>query len=100
MFLALSYEYESLGIVYSFFVFQEGQESVAEATSSVLRKMYEGQQDLMVGHQTLKDAHNDIHKYVADNLKELTREKALIATGNKELAELNDQIRTKMGKFT
>jgi hypothetical protein len=61
--------------------------------------MYEGQQDLMVGHQSLKDAHTDIHEYVADNLKELTKEKALIATGNKELAELIDQIRTRMGKL-
>ncbi|XP_064642760.1 protein brambleberry-like [Lineus longissimus] len=79
---------------------KDGQETVAQATSSVLRKMYEGQQDLMVGHQSLKEAHSDVHQYVADNLKELTREKALIATGNKELAELIDQIRTKMDDAT
>ena len=60
--------------------------------------MYEGQEDLMSRQEILKNSHGEVQQYVADNLKALTREKALIAAGNKQLMDMTESIRAKLGE--
>ncbi|XP_074654833.1 protein brambleberry-like [Tubulanus polymorphus] len=79
---------------------KDGQEAIHEAASDTLRRMFEGQQELMNRQESLKNSHNGIQTYIAENLKELTKEKAMIATGNKELAEMTDNIRKKIDEAT
>ena len=58
-----------------------------------------GQQELMLRQETLKLVQSNIHMYIASNLHDLTREKAMIAAGNKELQALTEGIRDKIGEM-
>ncbi|XP_013418956.1 protein brambleberry isoform X3 [Lingula anatina] len=79
---------------------QEGQKKIGEATTDTLKKMYEGQQELMIRQNMLKSAQANVQMYIAGNLRELTREKSLIAAGNKELADMTERIKMKLDEAT
>ncbi|RUS82974.1 hypothetical protein EGW08_009259, partial [Elysia chlorotica] len=72
------------------------QETLTSLTSETVRKLSDSQQDLLSSQHALRDAHDDIFKHIAVNVKEIMQEKALIATGNRELAQLTENIREKL----
>ena len=78
---------------------QSQQETLNLLTSETVTKLSESQQDLLSSQHALRDAHNDIFKHIAVNVKEIMQEKALIATGNRELAQLTENIREKLGLY-
>ncbi|XP_059146093.1 protein brambleberry-like [Physella acuta] len=73
-----------------------GQEQLQSLTSETVRKLYESQQDLLSTQHALREAHDDVFKHIAVNVKEILHEKALIASGNKELATLTENIKQKL----
>jgi hypothetical protein len=53
---------------------------------------------MLVTHEDLRAKQTDIFSSVADNVKQLQQEKALIAAGNQQLAELAERIRVELSK--
>ncbi|CAH1775950.1 unnamed protein product, partial [Owenia fusiformis] len=76
----------------------DGQEKLGALTSDTMRKMFEGQQELVSNEQLIKAEQAHVQEYIAMNLKELTDEKALISSGNKALADMAEQIKGKLEK--
>jgi hypothetical protein len=56
-----------------------------------------GQQSLMDQQEKLRTAQHNIQDFVALNLRQLTREKALIAAGHHELVKMPEDIKKKLG---
>ncbi|KAL8622670.1 hypothetical protein ACOMHN_009304 [Nucella lapillus] len=73
-----------------------GQEQLHAMASDTVRRMFESQQELLVTHEALRAGQNDVFAHVADNVKQLQQEKALIAAGNQELAHLAEKIRAEL----
>uniref|UniRef100_A0A0B7ARD3 Protein brambleberry n=1 Tax=Arion vulgaris TaxID=1028688 RepID=A0A0B7ARD3_9EUPU len=73
-----------------------GQEQLHSLTAETVRKLYESQQDLLSTQLSLREAHEGIFNHIAINVKEIMQEKALIASGNQELAAMTDNIRKKL----
>lgn len=69
---------------------------MSEFERSQLR-VSENQEELMAQQEKLKSSQQNVQVFVAENLKELTVEKALIAAGQRELARMTDSIRKKLG---
>ena len=69
------------------------------ATDTV-RRLFESQQELLVTHEAMRAGQADVFTSVANNVKELQQEKALIATGNQQLAQLAEKIRAELSEFT
>ena len=61
--------------------------------------MAAGQQDMINKHEVLKASQENVQTYIANNLRELTKEKALISAGHKELADMTENIKKKLGIF-
>lgn len=51
----------------------------------------------MAEQEKLKSSQQSVHDFVALNLRELTREKALIAAGQKELSQMTKEVKSKLG---
>jgi hypothetical protein len=47
--------------------------------------------------EKLRASQHNIHEFVALNLRQLTREKALIAAGHHELAKMTEDVKNKLG---
>nr|XP_045611171.1 protein brambleberry-like isoform X2 [Procambarus clarkii] len=75
---------------------QEGQEALGKATSKTLETLSDGHEHLKQQQQQLSTAHQAIHSFVSSNLRELSREKKLIASGQKELAHITEAIKRKL----
>lgn len=75
-----------------------GQAKVSSMTSQTLEAMSSGQRELMAQQEKLKTSQQSVQSFVAENLRELTHEKALIAAGQRELARMTDNIRKKLGE--
>lgn len=73
-----------------------GQAKVSSMTSQTLEAMSSGQRELMAQQEKLKTSQQSVQSFVAENLRELTHEKALIAAGQRELARMTDNIRKKL----
>ncbi|KAK7482506.1 hypothetical protein BaRGS_00026217, partial [Batillaria attramentaria] len=73
-----------------------GQEHLHSMTQDTVRRLFESQQELLVTHETLKAKQTDVIASVADNVIELQKEKALIAAGNQQLAQLAEKIRAEL----
>ena len=67
-------------------------------TTHTVRELYESQKDLIGNQQTLKMSQDSVLSQIHSNMEELKHEKAMIATGNRELADLTENIRSKLGK--
>ncbi|PNF32494.1 hypothetical protein B7P43_G03867 [Cryptotermes secundus] len=75
---------------------KEGQEKLESLTASTMESVSHGHQSLMDQQEKLRVTQHNIHDFVALNLRELTREKALIASGHRELAKMMDDVRNKL----
>lgn len=67
-------------------------------TSQTVRDLYESQKDLLGTQQTLRTSQENVLSQIHGNMLELKQEKAMIAAGNKELADLTENIKKKLGK--
>lgn len=74
----------------------KGQELLHSLTSETVQKLFDSQMELLGNHQQLKLAHDTIMSNVESNMKSLNQEKSLIATGNKQLAEMVENIKKKL----
>lgn len=79
---------------------QQGQEQLHQISSETVRQLYESQKDLIGNQQTLRTAQDSVLSQIHSNMQELRHEKAMIATGNKELADLTENIRSKLDEAT
>ena len=68
-----------------------------EATQDTLENVEESQENLINQQRSLQSTQSNIHSQMSKNMKELTREKALIAAGHHELAELTEGISKRIG---
>ncbi|GFN96069.1 protein brambleberry-like isoform x1 [Plakobranchus ocellatus] len=75
---------------------KSGQEQLSQLTSETVQNLFESQKDLLSTQHALRDAHDSIFKHIDLNVKTIMQEKALIATGNRELAQLTENIREKL----
>lgn len=83
---------------YSKFPQQEGQEALGRATSETLDSLSSGHKQLQQQQQQLSSSHMAVHSVISSNLRELSREKKLIASGQRELASITEAIRHKLGE--
>ncbi|XP_042239343.1 protein brambleberry-like isoform X2 [Homarus americanus] len=75
---------------------QESQEALGIATSKTFDSLSDGHKHLQQQQQQLSTAHHAIHSFVSSNLRELSREKKLIASGQRELALITETIKRKL----
>ncbi|KAH6933894.1 hypothetical protein HPB50_018675 [Hyalomma asiaticum] len=75
---------------------EQEQQKVSALTSQTLETMSSGQKALMQQQEKLKSSQQSVQNFVAENLKELMLEKALIAAGQRELAHMTNTIRKKL----
>ena len=66
-------------------------------TTDTVRKLYESQNELISHQLTIRQSQDHVLKNIHNSMDELTKEKAMIATGNTELAKLTQNIREKLG---
>lgn len=76
---------------------KEGQSNLAQHTEDTISNIKDSQKSLVEQHMAIKNAQSNVHHQLASNLKDLTREKALIASGNKQLMELTGRLNDKLG---
>lgn len=76
---------------------QAGQEQLHDVTTDTMQKMFDSQQELISNQAVLRSAQKNVYTNIANNLRQLTREKALISSGNRELAEMTERIKEKLG---
>lgn len=67
-------------------------------TASTMESVSLGHQSLMDQQEKLRDTQHNIQDFVAQNLRQLTREKMLIASGHRELSKMMKDIRNKLGQ--
>ncbi len=70
-----------------------------EATKTTLHHISESHEELMTRQMALKSAQANVHSQIVSNIRDLVREKAVIAAGNRELMEVAEQIQEKLGAF-
>ncbi|XP_071111837.1 protein brambleberry-like [Haliotis cracherodii] len=75
---------------------KDGQEQLHLMTTETIRKLFESQQELLITHESLRSAQEGVFTHIKDNIQELTKEKSLIATGNKELAGMTQKIKQEL----
>ena len=69
-------------------------------TGETLDQVSSSQKELITNQDRLKSSQSEVTTYIAENLRELTKEKSLIATGNKQLADMTEAIKVKLGKYS
>jgi len=77
---------------------QIGQEKLESLTSDTLQSISAGHKSLMAEQEKLHSTQQSVHSFVTMNLRQLTREKALIAAGQKELAAMTMEVKSKLGE--
>jgi hypothetical protein len=79
---------------------QEGQEELGRLTSATLDEVSKGQEALAVKQTQLKEAQHTIYGFVSENLRELSKEKILIAAVQSELDNMGRTMKHKLGERT
>ena len=51
----------------------------------------------MARQTSLKSAQANVHSQIVSNIRDLVREKAVIAAGNRELMEMTENIQQRLG---
>lgn len=74
----------------------EGQERLESLTTDTLSAVEKGNIALLTQQERLRTTQQGIQDFVSNNLRELVREKALIAAGHKELSEMTGNIKDKL----
>lgn len=77
---------------------QEGQQKLESLTANTMESVSLGHQSLMDQQEKLRATQRNIQDFVALNLRELTREKALIAAGHREIAKMTEDVKKKLGQ--
>lgn len=75
---------------------EQEQQKVSSLTNQTLETVALGQEALMQQQERLRSSQQGVQSFLAENLKELTLEKALIAAGQKELTRMTTSIREKL----
>jgi hypothetical protein len=79
-------------------VLQEGQQKLESLTASTMESVSLGHQSLMDQQEKLRVTQHNIQDFVAQNLRQLTREKMVIASGHRELSKMMEDVRNKLGQ--
>jgi len=58
----------------------------------------ESHEELAARQQHLLEANQNVNSYIVGNIRELVKEKALIASGHKEMATMTEVLQRKLGK--
>ncbi|XP_034255742.1 protein brambleberry-like isoform X2 [Thrips palmi] len=75
---------------------RDGQTKLETLTSGTLESVSKGHQTLLAEQEKLKTSQQSVHDFVALNLRELTKEKALIAAGHRELSLMTKEVKSKL----
>lgn len=75
---------------------KDGQTKLETLTAGTLESVSKGHQTLMAEQEKLRSTQQSVHDFVALNLRELTREKALIAAGQRELSLMTREVKAKL----
>ena len=65
-------------------------------TTDTLHKVDATQHEMMLRHEKMKSSQIEMEQHIVKNLKSLTREKALIAAGQKEVAEMTEDLKARL----
>ena len=76
---------------------QEGQHKLESLTTHTMESLSIGHKDLLSEQEKLRTTQNSLKDFVALNLRQLTKEKAMIAAGQQELTKMADIV-TKLGE--
>lgn len=87
------------------FFLQNGQEDLNSMATDTFHTISEGQEKLVKSQEMIGNSQSRLRLTVESNMRDLTREKALIAAGHQELAAMTSNIRKQLGmssqkKFT
>jgi len=69
-------------------------------TEDTMQKVTSGQDALIQRQEWLKKSQQQAHSFVAHSLRDLAREKSLIAAGHRELARMASTINSKLGNLS
>uniref|UniRef100_A0ABM5GDJ1 Protein brambleberry-like isoform X1 n=1 Tax=Pogona vitticeps TaxID=103695 RepID=A0ABM5GDJ1_9SAUR len=75
---------------------KSGQEELKTLTSESLEKVASGQQDLLVQQERFQNSQEQMEASIQGNLAQLAEEKALIASGQQQVAQLIEGIMKRM----
>nr|XP_006131757.1 protein brambleberry-like [Pelodiscus sinensis] len=75
---------------------KDGQEELKELTAESLHKVVSSQQELLLQQEKLQDSQLQVESSIHSNLEQLTQEKALIASGQQQVAQLIEGITKRM----
>ncbi|XP_072174575.1 protein brambleberry-like [Diadema setosum] len=79
---------------------KNGQEELGAMATDTLQTISEGQEKLVKTQEALGSSQARLKVSVESNIRDLTREKALIAAGHQELAEMTDNIKHQLDEAT
>ncbi|EMP32486.1 hypothetical protein UY3_10360 [Chelonia mydas] len=74
----------------------DGQEELKELTAESLHKVVSSQHELLLQQEKLQDSQEQMESSIHSNLDQLTQEKALIASGQQQVAQLIEGITKRM----
>nr|XP_028594376.1 protein brambleberry-like [Podarcis muralis] len=77
-------------------ILKSGQEELKELTSESLQKVATSQEAILAQQEKLQGSQVQMEESIHDNLDQLVREKALIASGQQQVAELIEGITKRM----
>ncbi|KAH0550330.1 protein brambleberry-like [Cotesia glomerata] len=77
---------------------KESHDRLEDKTLEALLSLTQGNKLLLEQQEFLKNAQVLSHKFVANNIRELTNEKALIRSGHAQLATMTEDIKNKLEK--
>ncbi|XP_038248233.1 protein brambleberry-like [Dermochelys coriacea] len=75
---------------------KDGQEELKELTAESLHKVVSSQHELLLQQEKLQDSQEQMESSIHSNLDQLTQEKALIASGQQQVAQLIEGITKRM----
>lgn len=77
-----------------------GQEDLSNMASDTLHTISEGQEKLVQSQEMIRNSQSRLKINVESNIRDLSREKALIAAGHQELAAMTTDIRKQLDEAT
>lgn len=77
---------------------QRSQEELKLLTSESLQRVVSAQEELLTRQETLRGGQAEMEDSLSSNLEHLVQEKALIASGQQQVAELLEGITRRMGE--
>ncbi|XP_067416192.1 protein brambleberry-like isoform X2 [Emydura macquarii macquarii] len=75
---------------------KDGQEELKELTAESLHQVVSSQHELLLQQEKMQDSQEQMESSIHSNLEQLTQEKALIASGQQQVAQLIEGITKRM----